>query len=146
MLRVDCSDGVQNPLGRVGCAERLHEAGVPHQPRESGEKLDVLRFLARWGKQEEEHLAGITSGRAVLDLVRRHGDEQEHGVHGEHRRVWDGHAPPEDGGVMALLVQEGSADLRPIPNGALVREVPRKHLDRAFHVGGVQPGHHELGP
>ena len=84
MLRVDFSDGVQNPFGRVGCEERLHEAGVPHQPRKSGEKLDVLRFLARWGKQEEEHLAGIAAGRAVLDLVRRHGDEQEHGVHGGH--------------------------------------------------------------
>ena len=58
----------------------------------------------------------------------------------------DGHATPEDGGVKALLVQEGSADLGPILNGALVREVPRKHMDRAFHVGGVQPGHHELGP
>lgn len=146
MLRVDVLDGDQNPLGRVGREKRLHKPGVPHQPREAGEKLDLLRISARRGKQEEEHLARVTSGRAELDLVRGDGDKEERGVYAGDRRVRDGHALPEDGGVKALSVQEGSGDLRSIPNGALVREVPRKHMDRAFHVGGVQPGHHELGP
>ena len=94
MLGVDIPDGFKDTFRRPRATEFLHESRMAHQPRESREKLDVLRLASGRRQQEEENPTRLMLRRSERDRFRRDGYEQDRGIPTAPRGVRNGDAMP----------------------------------------------------
>ncbi len=123
MLGVDIPDGFKDTFRRPRATEFLHESRMAHQPRESREKLDVLRLASGRRQQEEENPTRLMLRRSERDRVRRDGYEQDRGIHTAHRGVRNGDAMPNRRRVESFTFDESLADLSSVRDDVLIRQV-----------------------